>query len=105
MDYLYYAFLLLTGAGRFGAEYEPQKDGVLQIAGAALFLLWFVIIAVYFWLIRRSTVQIDLIEEDPKTGISRVKRKWFDIVLQGAFLLTGIFLRWCYLVCILFPHT
>lgn len=105
MDYLYYAFLLLTGVGHSGEKYEPQKDGLLQIVGAVLFLLWFVILAVYFWLIRRSTVQIDLIEENPKTGKNRVKRKWFDIILQVAFLLTGAFLRWCYLVFIYFPKS
>lgn len=105
LDYLYYAFRLLTGDGRTGAEYVPQKDGLLQIVGAVLFLLWFLIMAFYFWLIRRNTVQIDLIEKDSGTGEDRVKRKWFDVLLQGGILLTGAFLRWCYVLFILVPDS
>ena len=86
-----------------GAEYVPQKDGLLQIVGAVLFLLWFLILAFYIWLIRRNTVQIDLIEKDSGTGKDRVKRKWFDVLLQGGLLLTGAFLRWCYVLFILVP--
>lgn len=88
-----------------GAEYEPQKDGLLQIAGAVLFLLWFLILACYIWLIRRNTVQIDLVEKDEKTGKDRVKRKWFDVLLQSGLLLTGAFLRWCYVIFILVPDS
>ena len=86
-----------------GAEYEPQKDGLLQIVGAVLFLLWFVILAFYIWLIRRNTVQIDLIETNLETGKDHVRRKWFDVLLQGGFLLTGAILRWCYVLFILVP--
>lgn len=104
-DYLYYAFRLLTGNSRMGAEYEPQKDGLLQLVGAVLFLLWFLILVFYIWLIRRNTVQIDLIETNSVTGEDRVKRKWFDVLLQGGFLLTGAFLRWCYVLFILVPDS
>lgn len=103
LDYLYFAFLQLTGSGQTGSVYRPEKEVPKQLLGAGLFLIWFVILAVYIWLIRRSSVQIDLIESDRKTGGERVRRKWFDIILQSGFIVTGGILRWCYLLFIYLP--
>lgn len=68
-----------------------------------MFLLWFFITAGYFFIIKKASAQIDLIEEDYKTGKQKFKKKWTDIVLQAAFIITGIILRWGYVVYIYLP--
>lgn len=104
LDYLFYAFQLLANIKNQSGEYRPGEDGVQQLLGAGLFFLWFIVIAFYFYLIRKSSNQIDLIEADKKTGKECVTRKWFDIVLQIAFLITGMLCRWGYLIFIYFPN-
>lgn len=103
LDYLYRAYLLLTGADTNAQTYQLSSDGMRQVLGAGMFLFWFFILAVYIWLIRKSGFQIDLLEQDQKTGEPKVRRKYFDLVLQGGLIVTGLILRWCYLVFILFP--
>ena len=97
LDYLIYAFRLLTDARNQTGEYAKE-----DIVGH-LFFLWFVILSFYYYVLRKSSNQIDLVEWDEKTGKSRVRKKWFDILLQAAFLVTGIFIRWCYLMFIYLP--
>lgn len=103
LDYLYLAYRMLTGADSNEQTYRLVSDGMHQALGAGMFLLWFFIIAVYIWLIQKSSFQIDLLEQDQKTGEPKLRRKYFDLILQGGFILTGLILRWCYLVFILFP--
>ena len=38
-----------------------------------------------------------------KDGKEIVRRKKFDRILQGGFLLTGILIRWCYLIFFYLP--
>ena len=40
---------------------------------------------------------------DRRTGENRVKKKWFDMILQVCFLLTGMIIRWFYVVYIYIP--
>ena len=75
LDYLYYAFRLMTGKTRSDGSYDLPRDGAAQLAGVALFLLWFLVVWMYFRLIRRNTVQISMIEENPTTGRQRVRHK------------------------------
>lgn len=103
LDYLYYAYRLLARTDRHANTYRLETDGPWQILGVGMFLLWFIILAAYHWLIRKSSFQIDLVEQDEQTGESRIRRKWFDLLLQYGMILTGAILRWCYLVFILFP--
>lgn len=103
LDYLYYAYCLLARTDRQASAYRLETDGPWQILGVGMFLLWFVILAAYHWLIRKSSFQIDLVEQDEQTGEPRIHRKWFDLLLQCGMILTGAILRWCYLVFILFP--
>lgn len=103
LDYLYYAYRLLTSAERTAETYQPEADVPRQLLGMGMFLLWFVILLVYGWLIQRASIQIDLLEQDQRTGEPKIRRKWFDLLLQGGLVLTGGILRWCYLVFILFP--
>ena len=58
LDYLYYAFRLMTVKKRSEGSYDLPRDGAAQLAGVALFLLWFLVVWMYFRLIRRNTVQI-----------------------------------------------
>lgn len=103
LDYLFYAFQLLANTKNAEKIYHPEKDGLMQLLGAGLFLLWFVIIAFYMYLIRKASNQIDLVEANWKTGKEKVKRRWFDVMFQIALILTGLLLRWCYLIFIYFP--
>lgn len=103
INYLYYAFTILTNASGNAELYKLAGDGVRQLIGAAMFILYFIVIAFYFWIIRRSSPQIDIIEKNEKTGEQRLKKKWFDIILQIAFILTGMIIRWFYVMCIYLP--
>lgn len=104
LDYLYYAFSKLTNAKGRPEKYVPASDGIMQVLGLCMFIFWFFIDALYFWLLRKSSPQIDIIEEDYKTGKQTVKKKWFDIGLQTAFIITGIILRWAYIIYIYLPN-
>ena len=104
LDYLFYAFQLLANKRNQSGEYHPGEDGVMQLLGAGLFFLWFIVIAFYFYIIRKSSHQIDLIETDKKTGKEKVRRKWFDAMFQAAIMATGMLLRWGYLLFIYFPN-
>lgn len=103
LDYLYYAFTKLTNASGSAAAYSPKGDGLSQLLGAVMFLGYFVVVGFYIWLIKRSSPKIDLIEEDAKTGEQKVKRKWFDIILQIVVIITGMVVRWAYLMFIYLP--
>jgi len=104
LDYLFYAFQLLANTKNGTKVYHPQEDGLMQLIGTGMFLLWFFIDAFYFYLIQKSSNKIDLIEADKKTGKEKIKRRWFDFAFQLALLITGLFLRWCYLIYIYFPN-
>lgn len=103
LDYLYFAFLQLTGFGQTGNVYQPEKEVPKQLLGAGLFIIWFVILAVYICLIRHFSVQIDLVESDRRTGEEKIRRKWFDIILQSGLIITGGILRLCYLLFVYLP--
>lgn len=103
LDYLYYAFRLLVNDRNTAGSYEPQRDGLFQLLGAFLFLLWFVVLIFYFHLIRSSSSQIDLIETRKDKKEKYIRGKRFDLLLQGGLLITGLLLRWCYLILIYLP--
>ncbi len=103
LDYLYSAFTKLTNASGSAAAYSPKGDGLSQLLGAVMFLGYFVVVGFYIWLIKRSSPKIDLIEEDAKTGEQKVKRRWFDIILQIVVIITGMVVRWAYLMFIYLP--
>lgn len=100
-DYLYLAFRYLTGAGQDISE--PQKKVIWEILGLVLFLIWIFLLAAYTWLIRRLSVKVDIVELDGDSGRERIRRKWFDVILQYAFIITGICIRWAYLCLVYFP--
>lgn len=104
LDYLIFAFQMLTASREAKALYSPKSDGLYQLLGFGMFLLWFIIVAFYFFMIRKSSIQIDLIEKDAKRGDEKIKKKWFDMAFQIALILTGMLLRWCYLIFIYLPN-
>lgn len=103
LDYLYYAYRLLAVAERKVGSYPSGTDVLRQVIGVGMVLLWFVILAAYAWVIRKSSFQIDIVEQDERSGEPRIHRKWFDLLLQGGMIMTGAVLRWCYLIYVLFP--
>lgn len=103
LDYLYLAFGLLTGSRTSASDFHAQQDILRELAGIGLFLIWFLIMAVYTRFLRSISPKIDLIEEDYKTGETKIRRKWFDVILQYTFVLTGLLIRWAYLCLIYFP--
>ncbi len=103
LDYLYLAFQYLTGA-RGGPSHSPIQQEVLwEILGLALFLVWILLMAAYIWLIRRLSPQVSWIELDRQSGRQRVRRKWYDVILQCAFVITGMLCRWGYLCFVYLP--
>lgn len=104
LDYLYSAFTKLTNASGSAAAYSPKGDGLSQLLGAVMFLGYFVVVGFYIWMIKRCSPKIDLIEEDAKTGEQKVKKKWFDIILQIVIIITGMIIRWAYLMFIYLPE-
>lgn len=104
LDYLYYAFSKLVIAKGKPGYYTPENDGLFQLLGFGMFLLWFFITAGYLFIIKKSSAHIDLIEENYKTGKQTFKKKWTDIALQISFIITGIILRWGYVVYIYLPR-
>lgn len=103
LDYLYSAFTKLTNASGSAAAYSPKGDGLSQLLGAVMFLGYFVVLGFYIWMIKTCSPKIDLIEEDAKTGEQKVKKKWFDIILQIVIIITGMIIRWAYLMFIYLP--
>lgn len=103
LDYLYYAYRLLAVAERKVGSYPSGTNVLRQVIGVGMVLLWFVILAAYAWVIRKSSFQIDIVEQDERSGEPRIHRKWFDLLLQGGMIMTGAVLRWCYLIYVLFP--
>lgn len=76
----------------------------MELAGIAFFVIWFLIMAVYTLFIKSISPKIDLVEEDLKTGERKIRRRWFEVILQYAFILSGLLLRWSYLCLIYFPN-
>lgn len=103
LDYLYLAFGFLTGSRAGSDMRSPQERILWELLGLLLFLAWVLLLAVYTWLIRRLSPDVDLIEVDQKSGRERVRRKWFDVILQYGFVVTGILIRWGYLCIFYFP--
>lgn len=97
VDYLYFSFGLLSNNRTDLVADSLEKQIVLQLAGAGLFLFWFFLMGIYTGFLRKVSFKIDFIEKDPRTGRQKVKQKWFDIVLQYIIVLTGMILRWGYL--------
>ena len=48
-------------------------------------------------------MKVDIVELDGDSGRERIRRKWFDVILQYAFIITGICIRWAYLCLVYFP--
>lgn len=103
LDYLYFAYRLLAATEQKTGSYPSGTDVLRQVIGVGMVLLWFVILAAYAWVIRKSSFQIDIVEQDDRSGEPIIHRKWFDLLLQGGMILTGAVLRWCYLIYVLFP--
>ena len=104
LDYLYLAYGLSTGTRSGMIQYSAQKQMLCSAGGIVLFVLWFFIMAVYYLFIRSLSPRMDFIVRDKKTGEDRVRRKWFDVILQLAIILTGVFARWIYLCIFYFPN-
>lgn len=103
LDYLYLAFGLLIGDRADASSFHVKQELLMRLGGAGLFLIWFLLMAVYTLFLRSISPKIDLVEEDSKTGETKIKRKWFDVILQYAFVVSGLIIRWGYLCLIYFP--
>ena len=104
LDYLYLAFGLLTNQKESINYSGPKQEIFIRLAGAVLFLIWFIILAAYAIYLRNISQKIDLVEEDSRTGELKVKCKWFDIIIQYALIFSGALIRWGYLNIFYFPN-
>lgn len=103
LDYLYYAFGLLTCSRLDANDFDTPQQIMTELGGVALFLVWFLLLAAYTKFLHKISPKIDYLEEDKKKGTTRVRPKLFDVILQYAFILSGLLIRWGYLCLIYFP--
>lgn len=100
LDYLILAFRLLTDQeGRRGAE--DISGLVWQILGAGMFLLYAAALAGYFYLVRKNASFLPTYRGEERK--SRWKGPRLEISLQFCVLVTGLMLRFGYLLCIYLP--
>lgn len=104
LDYLYLAFGMLVGDRPNVSDFPVQQVLLYKFAGLAMLLLWIVLMVIYTRFLRSISPQIDLIEENRETGEKKMRHKWFEVILQYAFVVTGLLLRWGYLCLIYFPR-
>ena len=109
LDYLYSAFTKLTNASGSAAAYSPKGDGLSQLLGAVMFLGYFVVLGFYIWMIKRQCWQRsrkipwNVLRGGRKMLTLPIKKKWFDIILQIVIIITGMIIRWAYLMFIYLP--
>lgn len=101
LDYQMLAFGLITQK----AERELTENSfpvLWQLAGGGMFFIYAVILVVYLYFVKKNTPVLPTCE-----GEKRKKRgmgpRW-EILLQICFLLTGLVLRFGYLLGIYFPN-
>ena len=96
LDYLIYAFEMLTGSRRSNVAYSPKADGIYQLLGFGMFFALVYHTCILFYLIRKASIQIDLVEEKRWKRNCTSQRS-----LTGSYravFFTGILIRWCYLI-------
>ena len=101
LDYLYLSYRFMVGHDQILAKY-PFSIYVSILIGVILFILWFLIMGIYLSVIRHFSNAVDLLEHDPKTGQEKVHHRWFDGIVQLAFVLSGAVFRWIYLLYFVF---
>ena len=84
---------------------ENQKEGVLShfFLGCGILILFFLLLAVYFWILRRMSGNLNIVEYEKADDKPKFKSKWFDIILQGGILVTGFLLRFLFIMLFYLP--
>ena len=103
VDYLYIALGHLTGNRVHGTGNEISGTLLWQLAGFGSFIIWLLLLAAYTRLIRFLSPKVDMIEVDKQEKNPKMKRKFFDIILQYGLIVTGMMIRWAYLCLIYLP--
>ena len=103
VDYLYIALGNLTGNRVHGTGNEISGTLLWQLAGFGSFIIWLLLQASYTRLIRFLSPKVDMIEVDKQEKNPKMKRKFFDIILQYGLIVTGMMIRWAYLCLIYLP--
>ena len=103
VDYLYIALGNLTGNRVHGTGNEISGTLLWQLAGFGSFIIWLLLLAAYTRMIRFLSPKVDMIEVDKQEKNPKMKRKFFDIILQYGLIVTGMMIRWAYLCLIYLP--
>ena len=103
VDYLYIALGNLTGNRVHGTGNEILGTLLWQLAGFGSFIIWLLLLAAYTRMIRFLSQKVDMIEVDKQEKNPKMKRKFFDIILQYGLIVTGMMIRWAYLCLIYLP--
>ena len=103
VDYLYIALGNLTGNRVHGTGNEILGTLLWQLAGFGSFIIWLLLLAAYTRMIRFLSPKVDMIEVDKQEKNPKMKRKFFDIILQYGLIVTGMMIRWAYLCLIYLP--
>lgn len=100
LDYQMLAFGLITQK----AEREITENSfpvLWQLAGGGMFLIYVVVLVGYLYFVKKNTPILSTYEGEKKEKTGRGLR--WEILLQICFLLTGLVLRFGYLLGIYFP--
>ena len=103
LDYLIYAFRLLTDADNKTGSYSADGDGLKQRIGAVMFIGYFLLCTLYGYLIKRVTGEFPIPIQDEDTGKHKVKNKWLELFLQAVIMLTAGVLRFSYILFLYLP--
>lgn len=103
VDYLYIALGNLTGNRVHGTGNEILGTLLWQLAGFGSFIIWLLLLTAYTRMIRFLSPKVDMIEVDKQEKNPKMKRKFFDIILQYGLIVTGMMIRWAYLCLIYLP--
>ena len=93
----------LTGNRVHGTGNEISGTLLWQLAGFGSFIIWLLLLAAYTRMIRFLSPKVDMIEVDKQEKNPKMKRKFFDIILQYGLIVTGMMIRWAYLCLIYLP--
>ena len=72
--------------------------------GCMILILWLLFLVLYFWILRKLSGNLNIVEYEKAEEKPRFRSKWFDILLQGGILATGFFLRFFFIMVIYLPR-
>ena len=103
----WFAFDFVLMAIRYMREFTGNGEGEMYVRflkGCGILILFFLCLALYFYVLRKLSGNLNIVEYEKAEEKPKLKSKWFDIILQGGLFLTGFFLKFFFLMVFYFPR-